>query len=102
MNIQELQAENAALKADLKEVKIVLIDITDKLGVTKNGNPVEDLEVSDIISNIMPDIIKASTSGGLIGKAKKMLGGKDETNDLFTKFGCVLKLVPLFEKYKNI
>jgi hypothetical protein len=100
--IEQLQAENAQLKTDLKIVKTVMLDITDKLGVTTNGSINEDVEVGDIVQNIMPDLMKVVTGGGIIGKVKNMLGKEEKPNPLVEKFKSVLQLAPLFEKYKNL
>lgn len=101
--LEQLQAENAELKQDLKTIKTVVIDMTNQLGVTTNGVMNEDVEISDIVSNILPDLTKIAT-GGLIGKAKKMIGinGQPKLNPLLEKFASVKHILPLVEKYKNL
>jgi hypothetical protein len=100
---EQLQAENLELKTDLKTIKTVIIDITNQLGVTTNGVMNEDVELSDIVSNILPDLTKIAT-GGLIGKAKKIVGitSTSKPNTLLEKFGSVKLVFPLVEKYKTL
>jgi hypothetical protein len=102
MTIQQLQQENAELKQDIKTIKTVALDITDKLGVTTNGIPNEDVEAGEIIQNILPDLMKMVTGGGLLGKAKNMMGIESKPNPLMEKFKSVGELIPLFQKYQDL
>jgi hypothetical protein len=100
--IEQLQLENASLKQDLKTIKTVAIDITDKLGITTNGIANEDVDVGEIVQNILPDLMKLVTSGGLLEKAKNMVGIETKPNKLMEKFKSVGQLIPLFQKYNTL
>ena len=80
--IKQLQAENEALKQDLKIIKSTVLDITEALEISENGVFKKDINVSKIIKKV--------TSSLMFGNSSFL----DKIN--------FSKITPLLEKYKNL
>ena len=80
--IKQLQAENEALKQDLKIIKSTVLDITEALEISENGVFKKDINVSKIVKKVTTSL---------------MFGGSSFLDKI--NFS---KITPLLEKYKNL
>jgi hypothetical protein len=97
MNLQQLQAENAILKSDLKTIKDFILSITENLGVTINGEIKKDFAISDVIKPVLKDLTYIQAQSMLPDFLKSTT-----PKETFMSKLDINKLLPLVQKYKNL
>ncbi|MCX6208379.1 MAG: hypothetical protein NTZ59_02460 [Bacteroidetes bacterium] len=91
MNVEQLQAENAALKADLKTVKVFIVNITDHIGVSNKGVFSEEkVKIQTVVKSIIKELTAAITPS-FFGKKEENFIDKLEFKPL----------VEVLKKYKD-
>ena len=95
MTTTELQAQNAELTHDLRQVKNNLIQFLETLGIAKNGKVSDKLEISSVLGSII-DI------GGEAMKANSPFASSKRKKDFAAKFNCIADLMPLLTKYEKL
>jgi hypothetical protein len=90
MTIEQLQAENAELKKDLKKVKEVAFKAMHVFGmVNPNGTINEKINLKNIMAQV----------SGLMQNALMPWGNKDEIKE---KFSFLNEIIPIYEKHKEL
>ena len=95
MTTTELQAQNAELTHDLRQVKNNLIAFLETLGIAKQGTIKPTLELTDVMSSIIDvgqQAMGANTPWASAAKKEKFAN----------KFKCISELMPLLTKYEKL
>ena len=85
-----LQTENTELKADLKQVKTIFMQMASVVGmVNDDGTINEKIKVKHIIGEV----------GHIMTSAMNPFGNKSELEE---RFSFLKEIVPIYEKYKHL